>query len=169
MIYVDFDFDSGIGDHRQYHPNRMSSFEEYDIAVLREKYERSNGVVTCPYCNKRAELVLSGVVYGYRVSYCNNLLYICKPCQSWVGTHSKTVIPLGTLANSSLRAKRRQTHDKFDLIWKEKHLPSRERAYQWLSKKMNIPFEDTHIALFDLRQCGVALSIVKSYFPQFFQ
>lgn len=169
MSYIDFDLSTEIEEPRNYHQNRMCSFEKYDTFVLRGKYESSNGVVTCPYCNNKAELVLSGVVYGYNVPYCNNLLYICKPCQAWVGTHKKTVIPLGTLANGSLRAKRRETHEKFDRIWKMRHLPSRERAYYWLSKKMKIPFEDTHIALFDLRQCEIALSIVKGYFPQFFK
>ena len=167
-MFTEFDFSTSMEETRKYHPNQMGDFDIYDMTILREKYEKANGVTVCPYCNSRAELVLSGVVYGYRVSYCNNLLYICKPCQSWVGTHSNTVIPLGTLAKSSLRTKRIQTHSKFDLIWKEKHIPSRERAYKWLSKKMNIPFEDTHIALFDIRQCETAISIVKNYFPQFF-
>lgn len=170
MNYVDFDFctDNTVIEKRRYHSNRIDNpYQIYDLEIARLRYEDQFGEITCPYCNQRAEMVQSGVVYGYDVEYCKNIIYLCKPCESWVGTHKRNLSPLGTLAKTDLRTLRYRTHSKFDRIWKENHL-SRKRAYQWLSKKMGIEFEKTHIGFFNQKQCEIVLAIVKNYFPQFF-
>ena len=170
MVYVDFNFrtDKEILGKRKYYPSRLTkSYRIYDLEIARMHFEDQHGEITCPYCNERAEMVQSGVVYGYNVDYWDRIIYLCKPCESWVGTHQRNLFPLGTLAKSDLRTLRYRTHTKFDRIWKEGHL-SRKRAYQWLSKKMGIEFEKTHIGFFNEKQCQIVLALVKNYFPHFF-
>ena len=56
--------------------------------------------IACDYCQASAELVDSKVIYGR--SY--GLMWLCRPCGAWVGTHEGTEKPLGRLANADLRA-----------------------------------------------------------------
>jgi hypothetical protein len=56
--------------------------------------------VTCPYCGQPAIYVDSAAVYRIG-SY--GMIYLCRPCQAWVGVHPGTDQPLGRLANAELR------------------------------------------------------------------
>ena len=41
---------------------------------------------------------------------------------------------------------------------------ARNMAYEWLSKQMNIPLEFTHIAMFNVEQCKIAIKKCKPYY-----
>jgi len=91
-------------------------------------------------------------------------------CNAYVGTHKKSGKPLGTLANSALRAARSRAHAAFDPLWRDaKSTMTRREAYQWLSETLNIRFKDCHIALFDLRTCGHVVNLAnnKKRVPEF--
>ncbi len=93
-----------------------------------------------------SELYRSGVNYGP--------VWICRPCQAWVGCHkyahgSKTV-PKGRLANKELRDAKIAAHAAFDPF---QDRMGRARAYKWLSKQLGIPGRDCHIGMFDVNQC----------------
>lgn len=69
--------------------------------------------------------------------------------------------PKGSLANAELRNWRKAAHRAFDPLWKYgifKH--QRNNAYAWLSKKMGIPIEETHIAMFDIAKCRDAINLI---------
>jgi len=90
--------------------------------------------MNCPYCNKPAEWVANKEVYGknYGKSY---MIWLCKPCDAYVGCHNNTNKPLGTIANRELRqwrrtAKEEWINSKLDGNWKNKKL--RSKGYQWL-------------------------------------
>jgi hypothetical protein len=102
----------------------------------------------CPYCGKKPKLVDSSIVYGK--SY--GLIYYCKPCDAYVGTHKDTEKPLGRLANKELRYFKKLAHSFFDSIWHQK-IMNRHGAYKWLSEIMVLPPEHTHIGMFDVDQC----------------
>ncbi|MCL2220985.1 MAG: DUF3268 family zinc-finger domain-containing protein [Oscillospiraceae bacterium] len=113
--------------------------------------------VECPYCGKSARLIDSKEIYGK--SY--GMAYICHPCDAYVGTHMNTNKPLGRLANRELRLWRRKAHDSFDPLWKTGRFKGRRKsAYKWLSRKMKIPEEKTHIAMFDVDQCKQVIATV---------
>lgn len=112
--------------------------------------------VICPYCGQRAELVDSAVIYGR--SYGN--IYLCEPCDAYVGTHRRNNKPLGTLANKQLREWRKRAHRAFDPLWKSGKM-TRDDAYKWLSRKMNLPPRKTHIGMFDIRQCKRVIKICR--------
>lgn len=64
------------------------------------------------------------------------------------------------MANSELRSARSVTHGLFDTIWKTKRM-SRSAAYRWLSWKLDIKFEDAHIALLNVEQCKRVWELVR--------
>ena len=112
--------------------------------------------VVCPYCSKNAELIDSARIY--KNSY--GFVWICFDCNAYVGVHkySKSFKPLGTLAKKELRVLRNKTHKVFDRMWKSKR--ERTGLYNWLSIKMNIPIEKTHIGMFNEKQCNIAIKLL---------
>lgn len=110
--------------------------------------------ITCPYCNKVAEFISTKEFYGK--DYGTNI-YLCRPCDAYVGTHGKGKKPLGTMANNRLRNLRKMAHNRFDPLWRKRKM-SRGNAYKWLSEQMNIPVKECHIGMFNEEQC---LQVVK--------
>lgn len=111
----------------------------------------------CPYCGCLSEYVDSAKIYGR--SY--GMIYACFKCDAWVGVHRGTDIAKGRLANRNLRQWKIKAHEAFDRIWKSKKL-QRSNAYYWLSIKMGLPREMTHIGMFNEEQCKQVIKICKS-------
>lgn len=104
----------------------------------------------CPYCQAKVELVNNEEIYSR--SYGEwPYAYSCTSCDAYVGVHKETDIPLGTLANSSLRDARKLKRVFFSLQ-KEKGW-SRNKAYQWLSDKLEIPLDQCHWGWFNEFTC----------------
>lgn len=109
----------------------------------------------CPYCGRMTELIDSAVIYGGR-SY--GMIYMCRTCETYVGCHDGTTRAKGRLANAELREWKKMAHSAFDPIWQKGHM-KRKEAYAWLSERMGIPFERTHIGMFDVAECQRVVSI----------
>lgn len=112
--------------------------------------------VICPYCNEQAEFITTKAFYGK--DYGHNL-YICRTCDARVGTHKRSKIPKGTLANEELRLLRINCHNLIDPYWK-KGKYTRKEVYERLSSAMNIPFKNTHIAQFNIEQCRTLIELL---------
>ena len=113
--------------------------------------------ITCPYCGAVAILRDGKYVYGDRAK--GEKLYVCKNyphCDSYVGVHPGTNIPMGTLANAELRNKRIRAHKLFDCIWKN-NLMTRKEAYRWMEYFMGIPKNSGHIAKFSDYRCQMLM------------
>ena len=115
----------------------------------------------CPYCSGPVKFLSSKEFYGK--DYGTNV-YVCFPCDAYVGTHGKGKTPLGTLANKRLRTLRMTAHSIFDPLWKGKHRKmGRGKAYGVMQALMNLPPEKAHIAMFDEEQCLMLISKLKEY------
>ena len=114
--------------------------------------------IYCDYCGQIADYVDSAIVYGGR-SY--GMIYYCRPCDAYVGVHKGSDTPLGRLANANLRFWKKNAHAAFDPIWKRRRM-TRSQAYSWLSAKMGLPPELTHIGMFDVDQCKQVVNIMKN-------
>ena len=115
----------------------------------------------CRYCGSRIRLVPAKQVLGAsakRLDMENEYLYQCQNCNARVGCHKGTVIPLGNVANETLRLKRIETHRVFDQFWKSRHM-SRNNAYKWLSQQLRIPMSEAHIAGFEMDQCQKVIEL----------
>ena len=116
----------------------------------------------CPYCKSEAEFITSKEFYGR--DYGTNL-YLCRPCNAYVGTHGNSKKALGTMANVTLRALRKACHQQFDRLWRGKcKRMSRSKAYVWLQQNMDLTSEKAHIGMFDELQCQQLLKILKNKF-----
>ena len=106
----------------------------------------------CRYCGNSVVFTSNAEIYGKE--YGNGKCFLCRNCGAFVGVHTETLTPLGTLANEELRKWRKKAHNEFDKLWKGKTREmTRYKAYGWLAKQMNLTRDETHIALFEIEQC----------------
>jgi hypothetical protein len=122
----------------------------------------------CPYCGSK--VLFKPGTYVYKKYYTENV-YVCSnypDCNSYVGTHKRTGKPLGRLSNKKLRLLKVQAHLYFDTIWKYKKKKgdkkARYKGYKWLSKKLNLNFNDTHIGYFDEEYTKKVIELCKPYY-----
>lgn len=126
-----------------------------------------NGRV-CPYCWGNTEHVEDRVVYGKTFG---SMLYLCKPCDAYVGCHHK--IPeqaKGRLADKLLREMKKWAHEDFDPLWRKKmrvvnvgKREARTKAYMWLASELGIDPEICHIGMFDMDMCKLVVEICKPH------
>lgn len=117
----------------------------------------------CPNCGGDVELVSNAMIYGREYGEWP-WAYRCEDdaCDSYVGLHPFTGIPLGTLANAATRAARKQAKAAFNPLWEDKRM-SRSEAYAWLAKSLGIEtVESCHIGWFDVETCKRVVTAVKS-------
>ena len=114
----------------------------------------------CPYCGAKPELVDSAEVYNGK-SF--GPIYICRPCNAYVGVYENSNKPLGRLADAELREMKKQAHDIFDQIWRLGYKRGRYHAYRWLSQQLQRPSEYTHIGMMDVDECQKVIDLSKAY------
>ncbi|MFM7425107.1 MAG: zinc-finger-containing protein [Elainella sp.] len=118
----------------------------------------------CPFCGSQIALVARHVLYPEQSGW----LYLCvrfPDCDSRVGCHPGTIVPLGSLADPELRQLRSLCHQQFDQLWRSGR-QSRSQAYRWLAEAMGLPPQSAHFGCFDKTQCKVALTHIQSYKEQ---
>lgn len=119
----------------------------------------------CRYCGNEVVLTSNSEIYGRE--YGNGKCYLCRNCKAFVGVHTGTIIPLGTLADDKLRRARNEAHKIFDTLWKgNSRQMTRYNAYKWLANKMNLKIEETHIAWFEINQCKKVIELVRSKYER---
>lgn len=129
-------------------------------------YQHRNALVsppTCPYCGAQAHVERASVIYGLK--YHNQSVWVCNnfpKCDSYIGCHYRTKMPFGTLANLSTRHARVQAHAAFDPLWRTKKM-TRNAAYIALATYLGRRVKDTHIGLFDERECARVIEFTKNY------
>ena len=117
--------------------------------------------IKCPYCGAQAVIRPASVVHGE--SAWEEFLCVCSrypACDSYVGVHTKTMQPKGTLANGDLRHKRIMAHKAFNLFWTS-GLMSKWQAYKWLQAKFGLNANQAHIGKFSEIMCDELISICK--------
>lgn len=121
-----------------------------------ERHLVYSGLV-CPYCGNATQQNDSAEIY-HGISY--GIIYLCKPCNAYVGCHKGTTLSMGRLANSDLREAKKRAHHYLDQLWQPK-VYNRPIVYKWLSESLGINREFTHIGMSNVKQCEkiIALSI----------
>lgn len=119
-----------------------------------------NNTPTCPYCNRKANLVTGKTIYPHRPDLYSKNFYYCDNGHNpaYVGCHKGTTKPLGRLADGRLRHAKSDAHKAFDPLWKDGYM-SRGRAYKWLSKCLGVDQKDCHIGMFDVSQCKKVVDV----------
>jgi hypothetical protein len=109
---------------------------------------------TCPYCGKRVNLVNNAEIYGCAYGEWP-WAYACEDrrgCNSYVGLHPFTHIPVGTLADAPTRKARQKAKSVFNPIWQGGKM-TRKQAYATLAKAMGIPVDSCHMGWFSVADC----------------
>lgn len=110
----------------------------------------------CNNCGGPVEYVNNDRIYGR--SYGKwPFAWRCqsRTCDSYVGVHPNTRIPLGHLADRETREARKIHKAKFMSLLKKKGW-NRGKGYSWLSKAMNLPGSETHWGMFTAEQAKEA-------------
>lgn len=119
----------------------------------RRKTTSNRKPMRCPYCGNA--MILRPASYVYADGDDSRQVYVCNhypQCNTYVGTHPGTRIPLGTPANGDLRNLRIRAHRKFDQIW-QTGIMSRDQAYRWFADYFCLKLKDAHIGLCSEYQC----------------
>lgn len=124
---------------------------------------KSDWIVICKHCKRRAELHLGSAVYPAREDLAEHKFWACWPCNAWVGCHGDSHKPLGELADEPLRDARMAAHSAFDPVWQE-GLLGREDAYKWLAQALAIPRHRCHIGMMELDDCRRVSQLVYDRF-----
>ena len=82
-------------------------------------------------------------------------IYLCNNCGAYVGLHTTTDIPLGTLADERTRDARTTYKPFFNSIW-QKGFMTRTEAYKELAHYLGISKSECHWGLFDVDRCKKA-------------
>lgn len=121
----------------------------------------------CDYCQQPSERVTGAVVYPHRPDLANKIMYLCRPCNAWVGCHPGTDRPLGRFANAELRAAKMAAHAALDPLWRKKMRvaaikkgKARGLAYAWLSRQLGIDPKECHIGMFDVATCRRVVEVI---------
>lgn len=140
-----------------------STFSHWDLTAYEGEKAREHAIQQgeiCPYCGERTVFVSSSEVY-FGKDY--GMIYLCRPCQAWVGTHKNSSRALGRIANAELRVYKQKAHACFDRLWKPWRfiIPSaRNIAYTWLSLRLRVPISRCHIGMFDVEECKHVVDLV---------
>lgn len=115
--------------------------------------------MTCPYCGKPARWVSNSAVYG-RPRGKSHMIWLCRPCGTYVGCHQNTRRPLGTLADGPTRKARSAAHRAIDPHWKSKRL-TRSEVYRRLNQHFG---EEVHIGASDAERCREIVAAAETLF-----
>lgn len=129
------------------------------IGGYRRRQEKSAKAPICPYCGRVSVLRPAEYVYGANTINAGSHLYVCSgypACNAYVSVHEGSKRPKGTLADSELRNKRIRAHRALNSIVRAGCM-SRDGVYIWLSGRLNIPYEETHIGYFSDYLCEQAI------------
>lgn len=131
----------------------------------------------CPYCQTQAKLVSLGHrLYPHHRDY--GRVWVCPIDKAYVGAHPNG-LPLGRLADKTLRDAKIGAHRVFDPLWKDWDVAHPElkvgnsairkqmkgRAYMWLANQLSMPIEACHIGQFDVEDCRRVVELIDEQRP----
>lgn len=128
----------------------------------------------CDYCGARATLSRYGEAgYPYREDH--GVLWICVACEAWIGTHARSTrnLPLGRLADASLRDAKSRLHDALEPLVAGKvrrdgvnAFEARGKAIRWVAAELAFEPVPATIHQLSLDQCEKAIQHVEAFIAQ---
>ena len=116
----------------------------------------------CSYCKQPCEWVENKEVYGknYGDSY---MIWLCRPCNAYVGCHNNSKKALGRVATKELRQLRMEAKNLFIAKYLRKwNCPSwvKESMYKRLAKEIDIPLSQCHFGMFNEERCRKIINLL---------
>lgn len=119
--------------------------------------------IRCPYCGSKAFLRPARLVRPSADP--EDKVYVCARypvCDAYVAAHRDSHLPMGTLADRSLRQKRREAHLALNQLWEQGYM-SRKEAYRWLQVQLGLPEAEAHIAHFSEYRCEQVIRLCGAF------
>ena len=129
----------------------MRSISETWQTIGRDVSEKTHDL-NCGECE--APMVLRDSRYGK--------FYGCSRfprCRGTIGAHPDGT-PLGIPANKATKGARIRAHDVFDRLWMTS-LMTRDGAYRWMCRVMDLSEDEAHIGKFTIEQCETLIKKVQ--------
>lgn len=127
--------------------------------ALKRVKDRVAPPTDCHHCGSMVELVSNAEIYGREYGDWP-YAYKCIGCDSYVGIHPNTDLPLGTLADKDTREARKACKKAF-IDFQRASGMSRNQAYAWLAQRMAILKSECHWGMFSVAQAELAGAICK--------
>lgn len=119
----------------------------------------------CVECGRMGRMIFGAQLHPGKPALENKAFYVC-PCGAWTGCHPGTGFPVGRPAGSKTRRLRVLAHERFDVIWAADAATgksaARNRAYEWLAKKMGLTTRECHFGLMDAKTLNRAIRILSA-------
>lgn len=116
--------------------------------------------IKCPYCGEEPRWCSNEVVYGRKIGN-SHMIYLCRPCDAYVGCHQNTRKPLGTLANKELRLWRRRAHAAIDPLWRAQKGREKGKMRKKIYRALEEHFgREVHIGESDIDLCRDIIVLV---------
>ena len=119
--------------------------------------------ISCPYCGAKAVRRSAQVVR--RNAGSGEEVYVCARypvCDAYVAAHRDSRLPMDTLADRTLRQKRRQAHIALNRLWGQ-GLMTRKEAYRWLQVQLSLPESEAHIGRFSAYRCEQVINLCSRF------
>ena len=124
----------------------------------------------CLHCQTAAEvrLVKGSKIYPTKKYLHHKKFWLCSTCGAYCGCHDQSFKPLGYPADYATRQARSRLHnERLDPLWrsstKGKRAARRTEVYSYLSIRMGLNRDDTHIGMFTLEQCRAAWRLLGKF------
>jgi hypothetical protein len=128
----------------------------------------------CDYCGADAVLK-SAQDAGYPYRDERGAFWVCVPCGAWIGVNarSKMRLPLGRMANATLRQAKSELHDVLEPLVQAKMrrdrcnvYEARSKALRWIAESLGLSPKDRSIHRLNEVQCRQAIARVKSWLEE---
>lgn len=135
------------------------------MSRTKKKSKKNVSDLRCPYCGAKVITMTAKDIYGEKAIHPERKMYVCanyeNGCDAYVGSYKRTGLPLGSLANGTLRNERIRAHQAMNEVIDAGYMTNRE-IYAYLGDKFSVPEWRFHIGGASHYVCQETVRIMKN-------
>lgn len=140
---------------RRYKTDNALSDHKRDAHGVQKPIQMLGGP-RCIECDQIGKLTTGAELYPHRPDLHRKYFWRCD-CGAYCGCHGVTTRPLGNPCGYETRRARISAHAHFDPLWRSGGM-GRQDAYTWLSQRMGLRLEQTHIGMMTADQARAVVA-----------
>lgn len=97
--------------------------------------------IWCCGCQKEinAWMITGNTCYPHRPDLYELTFWQCPHCKNFVGSHKKTLRPLGVIATKEIKTRRHKIHEIIDPLWQQGYI-NRKKLYKIISDELGYEY-----------------------------